>query len=245
MARKMSIEKDIAPVAPDTGEPRKTAASARKPKAKKPRTLAEIREAAKAAQAARAAQAAKAETGRSKSIGHSMAAPIRKQAAKRRAKASFSKRIAATISSRATKKNAEVERPAPRFPIPPEGSQVRFTKKDLDDFRRELLYMRERLSSKLSRQQSTLKRDDSINHLEEGTEAFQRFFSLECQGIDQEIIRHIDEALQAIDEGTYGICNHCGGLIQKPRLQALPFAKNCIRCQELIESHQEQRNSRR
>ncbi len=238
MVKRKSSEKDTTPETPATGESRKSA-SARKPKAKKPLTLAEIREAAKAA------KAAKAETDKSKSVGHSMAAPVRKQQAKRRTKASFSKRIAATISSRASRKDGEVERPAPRFPIPPEGSQVRFTKKDLDDFRRELLYMRERLSNKLSRQQSTLKRDDSINHLEEGTEAFQRFFSLECQGIDQEIIRHIDEALAAIDEGTYGICHHCGGLIQKPRLQALPFAKNCIRCQELIESHQEQRNSRR
>ncbi len=236
MARKQSIEKNPDPETPATGDSRRTP-SARKPKVKKPLTLAEIREAAKAA-------AAKSAAGKA-SAAHSMAAPVRKQAAKRRAKTSFSKRIAATISSRASKKDGEVERPAPRFPIPPEGSQVRFTKKDLDDFRRELLYMRERLSSKLSRQQSTLRRDDSINHLEEGTEAFERFFSLECQGIDQEIIRHIDEALAAIDEGTYGICHHCGGLIQKPRLQALPFAKNCIRCQELIESHQEQRNNRR
>ena len=70
------------------------------------------------------------------------------------------------------------------------------------------------------------------------TEAYDRFFAIETSGSFQEIIYHIDEALNSIKEGTYGICKNCGGLIQKPRLQALPFAKNCIRCQALLERRQ-------
>ena len=70
---------------------------------------------------------------------------------------------------------------------------------------------------------------------EDSTEAYERFFAIETSSSFQEIIYHIDEALNSIKEGTYGICKNCGGLIQKPRLQALPFAKNCIRCQALHE----------
>lgn len=110
--------------------------------------------------------------------------------------------------------------------------QARLSQKDLDDFRRDLLAMRERLTGKVARlHQSSLKRDDEVNPEEDGTDAFDRLFALERAGGDQKVIRKIDEALRAIAEGTYGVCEECHELIQMPRLRALPFAKNCIRCQ--------------
>lgn len=42
----------------------------------------------------------------------------------------------------------------------------------------------------------------------------------------------IDDALTRIDQGEYGICTHCGEQIGKPRLEAVPWAKHCIDCQE-------------
>ena len=47
----------------------------------------------------------------------------------------------------------------------------------------------------------------------------------------------IDEALHRIDDGTYGICNICGQLIRKARLQHLPFAHACMECQNEMESN--------
>ena len=110
---------------------------------------------------------------------------------------------------------------------------------DIQDFRKELLYMRGRISAKIkSDNQASFKREDESHHAEDSTEAYERFFAIETSSSFQEIIYHIDEALNSIKEGTYGICKNCGGLIQKPRLQALPFAKNCIRCQALHERRQ-------
>jgi DnaK suppressor protein len=43
-------------------------------------------------------------------------------------------------------------------------------------------------------------------------------------------VEEIDEALVKIARGTYGICEGCGELISKPRLEALPYAKLCIAC---------------
>ena len=65
----------------------------------------------------------------------------------------------------------------------------------------------------------------------DGTDAFDRLFVLERAGSDQEIVFSIDEALRAIKEGKYGVCDGCGNLIEKPRLQALPFTSCCIKCQ--------------
>lgn len=45
----------------------------------------------------------------------------------------------------------------------------------------------------------------------------------------------IEQALQRIAEGRYGYCETCGGLINPERLEALPYATQCIRCQEQTE----------
>jgi len=49
----------------------------------------------------------------------------------------------------------------------------------------------------------------------------------------------IDEALQRLDQGTYGQCSDCGNEIPEVRLKALPFATRCRSCQELYEAAQE------
>ena len=113
---------------------------------------------------------------------------------------------------------------------------LRFSDKDLEGFRKELLALRDRLTGQVARmRQDSLKRDDEVNLEEDGTDAFDRLFALERAGSDQDIIFTIDESIRAIDEGKYGVCEGCANLIEKPRLHALPFAKNCIKCQSDME----------
>jgi DnaK suppressor protein len=45
----------------------------------------------------------------------------------------------------------------------------------------------------------------------------------------------IDDALDRIDESTYGQCEECGVKIPRARLKVLPFAKYCVECQEKTE----------
>ncbi len=42
----------------------------------------------------------------------------------------------------------------------------------------------------------------------------------------------IDEAIQRIETGKFGICVHCGSDIEIQRLQIRPYAKYCIKCKE-------------
>ena len=44
-------------------------------------------------------------------------------------------------------------------------------------------------------------------------------------------LQEVEDALERIDNGTYGKCEVCGLLISVPRLEALPFAKLCVECQ--------------
>ena len=45
-------------------------------------------------------------------------------------------------------------------------------------------------------------------------------------------IEEIEEALQRIKDGSYGICRECGKAIPKKRLKIMPFATLCIKCKE-------------
>ncbi|MEO1085881.1 MAG: TraR/DksA family transcriptional regulator [Acidobacteriota bacterium] len=52
---------------------------------------------------------------------------------------------------------------------------------------------------------------------------------------ERRLMIEIDEALQRFEDGTYGICVHCGQQIGIARLQAVPWAALCIDCAELKE----------
>ncbi|MGR3293421.1 MAG: TraR/DksA family transcriptional regulator [Candidatus Scalindua sp.] len=55
-----------------------------------------------------------------------------------------------------------------------------------------------------------------------------------AQGEAQEI-NQIDNTLKKIEEGKYGVCDCCGGNINKHRLIAIPFVSLCIKCKEAEE----------
>ncbi len=52
---------------------------------------------------------------------------------------------------------------------------------------------------------------------------------------DREKLLDIDDALQRIDDGTYGICEECGEPIGEGRLKVMPFARECIECKTIEE----------
>jgi DnaK suppressor protein len=60
------------------------------------------------------------------------------------------------------------------------------------------------------------------------------FVSLEMNRIIHTQLKLIDAALIRLDIGEYGICEHCDGSISPKRLRALPWARNCIKCEEEI-----------
>src|ERR1700752_3181653 len=52
---------------------------------------------------------------------------------------------------------------------------------------------------------------------------------------ERSILKLIEEAIERISEGSYGECVNCSSEIQVKRLEAIPWARYCIRCQELQE----------
>jgi DnaK suppressor protein len=60
----------------------------------------------------------------------------------------------------------------------------------------------------------------------------QRLSLLEARNRTRE---QFDEALRRLNEGCYGLCQHCGSQIKEGRLKAIPFALRCRECQEQAE----------
>ena len=52
---------------------------------------------------------------------------------------------------------------------------------------------------------------------------------------DRQLLQSIDAALERVETGDYGKCANCGQPIQEKRLEAVPWARHCIRCQDLME----------
>jgi DnaK suppressor protein len=59
-----------------------------------------------------------------------------------------------------------------------------------------------------------------------------RNFDLRLRDRDRKLIGKIKEALQRIDEGTFGMCEDCGQPIEEKRLAARPVTSQCIECKE-------------
>ena len=57
---------------------------------------------------------------------------------------------------------------------------------------------------------------------------------------EREKVRHIEEALQRIEDGEYGICEECEEEIPVGRLKVVPFARYCVKCKADIEKQQAQ-----
>ena len=52
---------------------------------------------------------------------------------------------------------------------------------------------------------------------------------------ERQRLLQIEDALRRLDEGSYGRCANCAGPINPRRLEAVPWTRFCIDCQELVE----------
>lgn len=64
-------------------------------------------------------------------------------------------------------------------------------------------------------------------HMEQGTDAMEREKTFLFASRGSKFVSQLDDALQRIENGTYGICRVCELLIPKERLEAVPTAQTC------------------
>jgi YteA family regulatory protein len=74
-----------------------------------------------------------------------------------------------------------------------------------------------------------------------GSELFEREKDLALWNNSRELLQRITEALDHLEQGSYGICEDCGREISIKRLEALPHTTLCRECQQQEEDHHQTR----
>jgi len=78
--------------------------------------------------------------------------------------------------------------------------------------------------------------DDAVTH-------YTREFLLSLSDLDRRQLLLVDEALVRVKQGSYGECLMCGDQINPKRLQAIPWARYCVKCQQLAEREELAQNA--
>ncbi len=122
------------------------------------------------------------------------------------------------------------------------------TERELKKFEKMLLEERDRLSRNIRNieevSRSGYGRDhglDLTSFAETGTDSFDLETSLNIAGTESEHLIEINDALERIRRGTFGICEGSGKPIPKRRLEAFPAARYCIEYQEQLEKEEAMR----
>lgn len=76
---------------------------------------------------------------------------------------------------------------------------------------------------------------DDLDRIQESQER-----ELALAGLDRNLqfMREVQNALNRLDAGTFGICGECEENINPKRLAAIPWASTCIACQEVADREQ-------
>lgn len=144
------------------------------------------------------------------------------QPAAKKAKASSTPRKEIqTMSKQVSKAAQKAEKPKAKVPFKKE-----MTQKLLDSKARIL----QEVSSKV-RSESNILKFEIGDIYDIASSERERELTLTLGDRDREKLAEIEDALERINESTYGACEECGEPIAEDRLRALPFTRVCVECQ--------------
>jgi len=102
------------------------------------------------------------------------------------------------------------------------------------EFRQILLDKRASALAGLGAKAERLAKADRIRDEDQAQHSLEEAVSLRLNGHEYQQLRQIQEALDRLQLGEYGVCLACEEAIPAKRLHALPWAKYCVKCQEKI-----------
>ncbi len=115
---------------------------------------------------------------------------------------------------------------------------ARLTKKELEKYRRLLQEKKTTLSAEIAKTRSAEEEttEESTQDIaDKAVSSYTREFLYTLTDGERGTLLHIDDALNRIDDGTYGSCVNCNVAMTEKRLNAVPWAPYCLDCQELSE----------
>jgi len=177
-----------------------------------------------------AAKSAKRKTAATKTV---KAATRKAGKATRKTAARGAKRSAGKAAKKAAKKTAKKTAKKLKVKLP----KTPLKKKELSEFREMLLAKRRTLLGDMSGMEAEALRGNTstgehssmpVHMADIGTDNYEQEFTLGLLESERQLLREIDEALERMAQGTYGVCMGTGDPIGEARLRAKPWAKYSI-----------------
>lgn len=196
--------------------------------------------AARSSKTATKARKSKSASKSSRRTKPAAAKPVTKKAATKRAAASSKKapkRAAAAPAKKTAKATTTTKTTKVKKKISP--AKARAAARRMAEPFRKLLVKRHR---ELMRSYQTTKgdtrastADGTEDYIDYAVSSYTREFSLSLTEMERHQLQMVEEALKRIERGEFGRCMQCGQEIPPKRLEVEPWARHCIRCQELEE----------
>jgi DnaK suppressor protein len=108
-------------------------------------------------------------------------------------------------------------------------------KKFLAKAREQLLETKTRLLGEIdseSRAERESNKDEGMDSYDLASEERDREINFILSDRERVKLKQIDDALERLDDGAYGVCESCGLEIAEERLEAMPFSRLCRDCQQ-------------
>jgi DnaK suppressor protein len=111
-------------------------------------------------------------------------------------------------------------------------------KKRLDTFKKKLELRQQELRHMVTRNQQDGRAADveaTQDVADRAASSYTKEFLFSQSNNDRQLLNMVESALARIREGSFGECISCGKEINAKRLEAVPWARHCIECQEKAE----------
>jgi len=109
------------------------------------------------------------------------------------------------------------------------------TKTAIKDLKKKLLAERELLVEKLKGNDLSVDDAETPDPVDLAVRNYSKNVQLAVSENESKQLALIDEALLRIEDDEYGVCQNCEKEVQAKRLAAIPWARYCLECQELLE----------
>jgi DnaK suppressor protein len=111
-------------------------------------------------------------------------------------------------------------------------------KKKLDYFKKRLELRQVELRRTVSRTEQdgrTVDEDSAQDIADRAASSYTKEFLFHQSNNDRQLLQMVESALERLREGSFGECISCGKDINPKRLEAVPWTRHCIECQEKLE----------
>lgn len=118
------------------------------------------------------------------------------------------------------------------------GKELVMDKKKLEYFKKRLETRQQELRRMVTRTEQdgrTVDEGSAQDVADKAANSYNKEFLFHQSNNDRQLLQMVDTALTRMREGSFGECISCGEEINAKRLEAVPWTRHCIECQEKLE----------